>query len=111
LLVHYVTYAFPAQFPFLDSVWYLGMLIAGGMGSTLGTVLGVIALKLLDYIVTLAGPAVAAAFPALAGPAGAAFGLFIRGLVIILFVIFEPRGLVHRWELTRAYFKLWPFSR
>jgi len=111
LLVHYVTYAFPGQFPFLDSVWYLGMLIAGGMGSISGAVLGVIALKLLDYVVTLAGPAASAAIPALAGPAGAALGLFIRGLVIILFVIFEPRGLVHRWELIKAYFQLWPFSR
>ena len=110
-LVHYVTYAFPAQFPFLDSVWYLGMLIAGGMGSTSGAVFGVIALKLLDYVVTLAGPAASAAFPAFGGPAGAALGLFIRGLVIILFVIFEPRGLVHRWELIKAYFQLWPFSR
>lgn len=111
LLVHFVRYAFTAQFTFLDSVWYLGMLIAGGMGSVSGGILGVIALKLLDYLVTLAGPAVGAAFPSMAGPAGAALGLFIRGLVIILFVMFEPRGLIHRWELVRAYFRLWPFSR
>jgi branched-chain amino acid transport system permease protein len=110
LLVHYVTYAFPAQFSFLDSVWYLGMLIAGGMGSISGGVFGVIALKLLDYAVTLAGPATSGIFPALNGPAGAALGLFIRGLVIILFVIYEPRGLAHRWELIKAYFRLWPFS-
>jgi branched-chain amino acid transport system permease protein len=111
LLVHYVTYAFPAQFPFLDSVWYLGMLIVGGMGSISGGVFGVIALKLLDYAVTLAGPASSDIFPALSGPAGAALGLFIRGLVIILFVIYESRGLIHRWELVKAYFRLWPFSR
>ena len=36
LLVHFVRYAFTAQFTFLDSVWYLGMLIAGGMGSISG---------------------------------------------------------------------------
>lgn len=111
LLVHFVTYAFPAQFSFLDSVWYLGMLIAGGMGSTTGAIFGVIALKLLDYGVTLAGPAAAAAFPALGGAAGAAFGLFIRGLVIILFVIYEPQGLIHQWERIKTYFRLWPFSR
>jgi len=111
LLVHFITYAFPAQFPFLDSVWYLGMLIAGGMGSVSGAIFGAIALKLLDYVVTLAGPAASDIFPALSGPAGAAIGLFIRGLVIILFLIFEPRGLVHRWELIKAYFRLWPFSR
>jgi branched-chain amino acid transport system permease protein len=87
------------------------MLIAGGMGSISGGILGVIALKLLDYVVTLAGPAVASAFPSFAGPAGAALGLFIRGLVVMLFVMFEPRGLFHRWELVRRYYRLWPFSR
>ena len=111
LLVHFVTYAFPAQFSFLDSVWYLGMLIAGGMGSISGGIFGVIALKLLDYVVTLAGPAASAVIPALSGPAGAALGLFIRGIVIILFVTYEPRGLVHRWELIKASVRLWPFSR
>jgi branched-chain amino acid transport system permease protein len=111
LLVHFVQYAFTAQFTFLDSVWYLGMLIAGGMGSISGGILGVIALKLLDYVVTLIGPAVASAFPSFAGPAGAALGLFIRGLVIILFVMFESRGLIHRWEITKTYFRVWPFSR
>lgn len=110
LLVHYVTFAFPAQFPFLDSVWYLGMLIAGGMGSISGGIFGVVALKLLDYVVTLAGPAASDIFPALGGPASAAIGLFIRGLVIILFLIYEPRGLINRWELIKAYFRLWPYS-
>jgi branched-chain amino acid transport system permease protein len=30
--------------------------------------------------------------------------------VLIIFLIFEPRGLAHRWEMVKAYFKLWPFS-
>jgi branched-chain amino acid transport system permease protein len=29
---------------------------------------------------------------------------------IIVFLIFEPRGLHHRWEMIKAYFRLWPFS-
>jgi branched-chain amino acid transport system permease protein len=32
------------------------------------------------------------------------------GLVIILFLIFEPKGLVHRWHLIKAYWKLFPFA-
>jgi branched-chain amino acid transport system permease protein len=111
LLVHFVTYVFPSQFPFIDSVWYLGMLIAGGMGSTTGAIFGAIFLKLLDYMVTLAGPAVSAAFPAVGGQATAALGPIIRGLVIVLFVIFEPRGLFHRWQSIETYYRLWPFSR
>jgi branched-chain amino acid transport system permease protein len=36
--------------------------------------------------------------------------LISHGLVIIIFLIFEPRGLHHRWEMIKAYFRLWPFS-
>jgi branched-chain amino acid transport system permease protein len=32
------------------------------------------------------------------------------GLVIVLFLIFEPDGLVHRWRQIKAYWKLYPFS-
>ena len=31
-------------------------------------------------------------------------------LAIIVFLIFEPRGLAHRWGMIKAYCKLWPFS-
>jgi branched-chain amino acid transport system permease protein len=34
----------------------------------------------------------------------------VFGLVIILFLIFEPDGLAARWRTIRAYWKLWPFS-
>ena len=29
---------------------------------------------------------------------------------IILFLIFEPDGLAHRWRQIKAYWKLYPFS-
>ena len=107
LLVHYYAFASPTQFPFMDSVWFLGMLIVGGMGSTTGAILGAVSLKLLDELVTIVGPILAAVVTA---QAAASLGLIMRGLVIILFLIFETRGLAHRWEIIKAYFKLWPFS-
>jgi branched-chain amino acid transport system permease protein len=110
LLVHYIAFASVDQFPFMNSVWYLGMLIVGGMGSTAGAIFGAVSLKLLDELVTIAGPALAAAFPAIAAQAAASLSLIMRGLVIILFLIFEPRGLYHWWERIKAYYRLWPFS-
>jgi branched-chain amino acid transport system permease protein len=107
LLIHYYSFASTDQFPFMDSVWYLGMLIVGGMGSTTGAVLGAVALKLLDELVTIAGPILSAA---VAPQAAASLALISHGLVIIIFLIFEPRGLHHRWEMIKAYFRLWPFS-
>ncbi len=110
LLVHYYAFACVTQFPFMDSVWYLGMLIVGGMGSTTGAIFGAVFLKLLDEMVTIVGPIFAAIFPAVAAQAAASLGLIMRGLVIIIFLIFEPRGLAHRWELIKAYYRRWPFS-
>jgi branched-chain amino acid transport system permease protein len=110
LLVHYIAFASVDQFPFMNSVWYLGMLIVGGMGSTAGVIFGVVSLKLLDELVTVAGPELAAIFPAIAAQAAASLSLIMRGLVIILFIIFEPRGLAHWWERIKSYYQLWPFS-
>ena len=107
LLIHYISFASTDQFPFMDSVWYLGMLIVGGMGSTTGAVFGAVALKLLDELVTIAGPILSAA---VAPQAAASLALISHGLIIIVFLIFEPRGLHHRWEMIKAYFRLWPFS-
>jgi branched-chain amino acid transport system permease protein len=110
LLVHYVAFATVDQFPFMNSVWYLGMLIVGGMGSITGAIFGTVFLKLLDQLVTISGPILAAAFPAIAVQAAASLSLIMRGLIIIIFLIFEPRGLAHRWEMVKAYYRLWPFS-
>jgi branched-chain amino acid transport system permease protein len=110
LLIHFYAWASVDLFPFMDSVWYLGMLIVGGMGSTTGAIFGAVALKLLDELVTIIGPVLAALFPAIAAQAAASLGLMVHGFIIILFLIFEPRGLSHRWEIIRAYFRLWPFS-
>jgi branched-chain amino acid transport system permease protein len=107
LLVHYFSFASTDEFPFMDSVWYLGMLIVGGMGSTIGAVFGAVALRLLDELVTMVGPILSAA---VAPQAAASLGLIMHGLIIIIFLIFEPRGLAHRWEMIKTYFRLWPFS-
>jgi branched-chain amino acid transport system permease protein len=107
LLVHYYGFASVDQFPFIDSVWYLGMLIVGGMGSTTGAILGAVSLKLLDEVVTIVGPILSAA---VAAQAAASLALITRGLIIVFFLIFEPRGLEHRWGMVKAYFRLWPFS-
>ena len=34
----------------------------------------------------------------------------IFGLLIVLFLVFEPRGLAGIWFRVKAYFKAWPFS-
>ena len=74
---------------------------------TAGAIFGVVALKLLDELVTVVGPILGSAF---APQIAASLGLIMRGMVIILFLIFEPRGLAHRWERIKTYYRRWPFS-
>jgi branched-chain amino acid transport system permease protein len=65
---------------------------------------------LLDEMVTILGPIIAALIPAIAAQAAASLSLIVRGLIIIVFLIFEPRGLHHRWQMVKSYYRLWPFS-
>lgn len=99
------------QFTLLDSVWYLGMAIVGGLGSTLGVIFGVFFMKILEQLtVSWICPILVENFPNVAGETFAGFSLIVYGLVIVIFLIFEQRGLVHRWEILKAFYRLHPFS-
>jgi branched-chain amino acid transport system permease protein len=97
-------------FPFKDSILFIVMIIVGGLGTTIGPILGVVFIRLLDVLVTKLSPALQASFPGL--PPGFTSGIapMLFGLVIILFLIFEPRGLAHRWQLFKSAYRFWPFS-
>ena len=110
LWVHYIGLANVEQFTLMNSIWYLGMLIIGGMGSTMGVIFGVVFFKLLDELIIIAAPLLSSAFPAIAAQVSSSLALILYALVILLFLIFEPRGLAHRWTIVKAYYRLWPFS-
>ena len=98
-----------SQFTLWSSIWMAGMVIVGGMGSNLGAILGVILLRGLEEAITIGGPALGEALPALGGAVRFALMNTLLGLVIILFLIFEPRGLAHRWQIFKIYYRKWPF--
>ena len=110
LFSHYLGFVHPEQYTIADSIWFIGMIIVGGMGSTAGAVFGTVFLRVLEEIVSILGPQIGTALPLLGGQLAAALGLIVEALVIILFLIFEPRGLAHRWDLIKAYYRLWPYA-
>ena len=87
------------------------MLIIGGLGTNLGPFLGVIAVIILDDVALQFGQFVAALFPAYSSNVLTSFRPIFFGLVLMLFLIFEPRGLAYRWTLIKAAWRLRPFSR
>lgn len=106
LSVQYLSFANVEQFPFFDSVWMLGMLIIGGMGSVSGVIYGVIVIKLLQQLATRIGPALAD----IVNPqAAVGLGLILPSVAIILFLIFAPRGIAHILERVKNYYQAWPY--
>jgi len=111
LLAHWIGFMNTEQFTLSESILYIGMIIIGGLGTALGPIVGVIFIRLLQQVLTtIVLPLIEAAFPAL--PAGFATGInpILFGVIIVLFLVLEPRGLAHRWTLFKAAYRLWPFS-
>lgn len=110
LLAHWVGFMNAEHFSLAESILYVGMIIIGGLGTTLGPILGVILIRLLQQVLTI--QVVPLLEETLPFPAGFATGVapMLFGLAIILFLILEPRGLAHRWMLFKSAYRLWPFS-
>jgi branched-chain amino acid transport system permease protein len=107
LLASYMTLIRPDQFAIWDSIWYLGMIVIGGAGNTAGAIMGVISLKLISQILHLVS--MADLIPAVKGTTWVFITSLIYGLVILLFVYFQPYGWVALWKKVRAKIKVWPF--
>jgi len=109
LTVYYFSYAHFEHYPLMNSIWWLGMLIIGGLGSTTGAIFGTVFLMLLWEGAAVASPIIGSVFPAIAHDIFASLGGLLSGLVIALFIVFEPRGINHRWQIFKMYYRLWPF--
>jgi branched-chain amino acid transport system permease protein len=110
LWAHWIQVVHPEQFTLLHALNYIGMLIVGGGGSIPGVFFGVIFLRLLDEGVMFAAPLLASIFPWIGIHPAASMSVSVFGIVLIIFLIYEPRGLAHRWEIFKASYRLYPFS-
>jgi len=109
LFGHSLKYVTAEQFHIGVSIVYLAMIIIGGLGSIIGSIFGAVFMILLPKLLAVATEMVAGDFPTIARLA-ISFEQGIFGLIIILFLVFEPDGLAHRWKLIKSYWKLYPFS-
>lgn len=109
LLAHFMGMAHTQYFRLLCAVWYLGMLVVGGMGSTMGVFFGAFFFRAIDEIMLLAGPGMHKIFPFLPPEAASGMAVILWALLVIIF-LFEPRGINHRWEIFKASYRLHPYS-
>ncbi|MGJ4906633.1 branched-chain amino acid ABC transporter permease [Bradyrhizobium sp. HKCCYLRH2060] len=113
LYAHYQLVISQEGFGIERSILFLAMIIIGGTGSIMGTLMGTAFVVLLPESMEwlshlLKGGAID---KALALNNNITFLREIAiGLIIIGFLMFEPDGLAHRWRQIKTYWKLYPFS-
>jgi len=106
----------PEVFTLLLSILFLSMIVVGGLGSIFGAIAGACLLSWLDLTlrnildVPLVGDwlkILSKSWFSITGVSNIQFILF--GLIIVLIMLFEPRGIFGIWIRTKKYWKTWPF--
>jgi len=113
LYAHYNQVVSNEGFGIDRSIIFLAMIIIGGIGSVMGTLMGAAFMVLLpesmEWLSAMLRGSTIDQVLALKNNIA-----FLRemaiGLIIVVFLIFEPDGLAHRWRQIKAYWKLYPFS-
>ena len=94
---HYIGIITSEHFNVMISIQYLSMIIIGGLGSIHGTIMGAMFMTLLPEVLRLISGLFSNQYPILVNIFGA-IRESVFGLVIILFLIFEPDGLAAQME-------------
>ena len=130
LFAHKMTFISPEMFTLLLSIEFIMVIIIGGAFGVHGAVLGAIFIVMVDPFLTALKddvPVLVANVAASLGMAkdaasqlrdqlakiGSAAGLkgAIYGLIIMMFILFEPYGLYGRWLKVKLFFQLFPLYK
>jgi branched-chain amino acid transport system permease protein len=106
LLAHHLSYLSPETFSILESLKLLLMIVVGGLGSIAGAIFGAIFVSLLPVLLSLLRDVLPGAISQQAGLEPMLFGL-----IIVLFVVFEPEGINGRWRKLLHFFETFPYYR
>jgi branched-chain amino acid transport system permease protein len=108
LFAYYRGFVSIEAFDLFLSIQYVAMIIIGGMGSLLGALLGAAFVTVFPYAIE----ALLGLLPNARALAGDIFAVNYAafGVVMILFLLLEPLGLVGIWRRVQNYFLLWPFK-
>ncbi len=101
----------PSTFGLLLSVQFIAMVLIGGAGTVSGTIMGAMFISLLPTL-TREMPSYLPFISASVTDTPNIYQVesILYGLLIVVFLLFEPRGLFGIWIRIRNYWKGWPFS-
>ena len=109
----YQQFVSPDEWSLFLSIQYIAIIIVGGIGTIFGAIVGAVFLGGMPGLIDRYSESIP--FVAASATDDGFISVFslnqaIFGLLIVLFLVFEPRGLAAIWLRTKAYFRSWPFS-
>lgn len=108
LMAHYQRWIVPGNFDLSLSIAYIAMIILGGLGSVLGAILGAILIAGIPHGIVYLTDLFKESYPAVSGLiVDIKLGIF--GLIIVLTLLFEPKGLFGIYGRMKRYWKTWPY--
>ena len=103
LLAHYIGYLAPDIFNIFLSLTLLLLIVVGGMGSLHGTIFGAIFVGFLPQLIAICRDYLPSSI-------GSQPGLepMLFGLILVLFILYEPLGIYGRWIKIKLFFEMFP---
>jgi branched-chain amino acid transport system permease protein len=103
LLAHYIGYLAPDIFNIFLSLTLLLLIVVGGMGSLHGTIYGAIFVGSLPQMIAIGRDYLPSSI-------GSQPGLepLLFGLILVLFILYEPLGIYGRWLKIKLFFEMFP---
>ncbi len=92
LYAHYITYIDPTSFTVMESILIISMVIIGGAGSTWGPLVGAVVLMTLPEALRFIG---------LPSAVAANLRQIIYGSLLVVMMMFRPRGLVGKYGFNK----------
>lgn len=96
----------PDNFTIMESINFIVMIIVGGLASIQGSMFGAVFITLLSEFIRVSKDALPAFLSQQVGFQGAVYGL-----VIMLFILFEPMGIYGRYLKLKYLFEVFPLYR
>jgi branched-chain amino acid transport system permease protein len=93
-------------FSLVISISLLMMIVIGGLGSIHGAFFGAFVIAFLPQALSILKDSIGGGSVAIPGLETGVFGM-----ILILFILFEPMGIYGRWVKIRIWFELFPFAR
>ncbi len=103
LYAHFILFVSVDNFTLLHSIGFIVMVVVGGLGSITGSVMGAIFITVLPEIISFTKDYLPAAVKTTSSLQAAVYGI-----ILMLFVIYQPTGFYGFWVKIRNWWRTFP---